>query len=83
MGKQETLDTEIGKLEFDGGYPTEPTMKHLLDEMDFMRSTQAYLWGIPAAGMIEWLNAQTNTFKIRDGQLVSYLTSPRSRNKAS
>lgn len=73
-GKQEKIDTEIGTLEFDGGYPTTPTIKHLLDEMDFMRASQAYLWGIPAAGMIEWLNAQTNVFKVRDGQLLSYIT---------
>ncbi|PRA72988.1 hypothetical protein CQ065_00750 [Pseudomonas sp. MYb187] len=73
-GKMESEDSAIGKLEFDGGYPTQPTMTKLLGEMDLMRATDAYLWGIPAAGMIEWKNAQNNVFKIQDGQLVSYIT---------
>ncbi|MFR0693554.1 DUF1254 domain-containing protein [Enterobacterales bacterium AE_CKDN230030158-1A_HGKHYDSX7] len=73
-GKMETVDSAVGKLEFDGGYPTQKTMDHLLEEMDFMRATQAYLWGLPAAGVIEWLNAQRDVFKVPDGQLVSYIT---------
>ena len=73
-GNMQTEDSAIGKLEFDGGYPTQSTMTKLLNEMDRVRATEAYLWGIPAAGMIEWKNAQNNVFKIRDGQLVSYIT---------
>lgn len=73
-GTAETIDSAVGKLEFDGGYPTDKTMAHLIDEMDFMRATQAYMWGIPATGIMEWKNAQTNVFKIPDGQLVSYIT---------
>jgi len=73
-GKMESVDSAIGKLEFDGGYPTRKTTDNLLEQMDLMRATEAYMWGIPAAGMIEWKNAQNNVFKIRDGQLTSYIT---------
>ncbi|WP_434583688.1 DUF1254 domain-containing protein [Klebsiella sp. R390] len=73
-GTQETVDTRIGQLEFDGGYPTPTTMDHLMNEMDFMRATQAYMWGIPAVGLIEWKNAHNNVFHAPDGQMVSYLT---------
>lgn len=73
-GKMESVDSAIGKLEFDGGYPTQKTMDHLLEQMDLMRATQAYMWGLPAAGVIEWLNAQRDIFKVPDGQLVSYIT---------
>lgn len=73
-GKMETEDSPIGKLEFDGGYPTQATMTKLLDQMDLNRATEAYLWAIPAVGMVQWKNAHNNTFKIADGQLVSYLT---------
>lgn len=73
-GKMETVDSAVGKLVFDGGYPTEKTMSHLIDEMDFMRATPAYMWGIPAAGMIEWKNAQDKVFKSANGQLVSFVT---------
>lgn len=73
-GKLETVDSAIGKLEFDGGYPTPPTMTKLLDQMDLMRATEAYMWAIPAVGMIQWKNAQNNIFKIPDGHLASYVT---------
>jgi Uncharacterized conserved protein len=73
-GTSEKIDSRVGPLEFDGGYPTQQTMEKLTNEMDFMRATQAYMWAIPAVGMIEWKKAQNDVFKIPDGQLVSYLT---------
>ena len=50
---QETKDTRIGKLTFESGYPSKETVQKLYDEMDFQRAAQAYLWGIPAVGLIE------------------------------
>ncbi|MGE8064416.1 DUF1254 domain-containing protein [Pseudomonas sp. NPDC089569] len=73
-GKAQGVDSAMGPLQFESGYPTQATMTRLLGEMDVMRATEAYLWGIPVAGMIEWKNAQNNVFKVRDGQLVSYIT---------
>ncbi len=45
----ETLDTRLGKLEFQSGYPTAKTTQQLYDELDFQRAVQAYLWALPMA----------------------------------
>ena len=39
------VQTRIGKLSFEGGYPSQETVAKLYDEMDFQRAVQAYLWG--------------------------------------
>jgi hypothetical protein len=44
----QTVDTRIGKLEFEQGVPTLPTVKNLYDEMDFQRACQLFLWRIRA-----------------------------------
>ena len=43
------LDTAIGELEFEAGYPTPETVEKLYDELDFQRAVQAYLWALPMA----------------------------------
>jgi hypothetical protein len=48
-GLTETIDSRIGKLEFESGYPTEHTAQILYDELDFQRAVQAYLWALPMA----------------------------------
>jgi hypothetical protein len=45
----ETLDTRLGKLEFQSGYPTKATTDKLYDELDFQRAVQVYLWALPMA----------------------------------
>ena len=45
----ETLDSRIGKLGFEAGYPTQETVEKLYDELDFQRAVQAYLWALPMA----------------------------------
>jgi hypothetical protein len=70
---QETVDTRIGKLTFESGYPSQETVQKLYDEMDFQRASQAYLWGIPAVGVNEWRKAQTDLFKSQNGQMVSFV----------
>ena len=45
----ETLDTRVGKLDFEAGYPTPETVEKLYDELDFQRAVQAYLWALPMA----------------------------------
>lgn len=42
------INTHIGKLSFENGYPSQETVTNLYDEMDFQRATQAYLWAFPA-----------------------------------
>ncbi len=45
----ETLDTSMGELEYEAGYPTQETVEKLYDELDFQRAVQAYLWALPMA----------------------------------
>ena len=45
----ETIDSRLGKLEFEAGYPTQATVEKLYDELDFQRAVQAYLWALPMA----------------------------------
>jgi hypothetical protein len=70
---QETIDTRIGKLTFESGYPSQETVEKLYDEMDFQRAAQAYLWGLPAVGLNEWRNAHSDIFKVQNGEMLSYL----------
>jgi hypothetical protein len=70
---EETLDTRIGKLTFESGYPSKETVQKLYDEMDFQRASQAYIWGIPAVGLNEWRKAHTDVFKAKNGEMLSYL----------
>jgi hypothetical protein len=70
----ETIDTRIGKLsfthDFDNGYPTDETQQKLLDEMDFQRASQAYLWSIPIVGFAQWEYANTHDLGAVNGQIV-------------
>jgi hypothetical protein len=43
----ETVDTRIGKLDFELGVPTQETVAKLYNEMDFQRACQLYLWALP------------------------------------
>ena len=45
----ETIDSRLGKLEFEAGYPATETVEKLYDELDFQRAVQAYLWALPMA----------------------------------
>ena len=49
----QTIDTRIGKLDFELDVPTSETAAKLYDEMDFQRAVQCYLWGLPTVGMEE------------------------------
>jgi hypothetical protein len=70
---REAVDTRVGKLEFESGYPSQGTVEKLYDEMDFQRACQAYLWGIPAVGLAEWRLAHRDVLKGKNGEMLSYL----------
>jgi len=70
----EVVDTRIGKLTFESGYPSQETVAKLYDEMDFQRACQAYLWGIPAVGIAEWRLAHRDIMKGKNGEMLSYLS---------
>ena len=44
----DSVETRIGTLSFEKGYPTPETARKLYDEMDFQRAVQAFLWAFPA-----------------------------------
>jgi hypothetical protein len=46
--RAQEIDTRIGKIAVERGYPSPATMTKLYDEMDFQRAVQAYLWAMPA-----------------------------------
>jgi hypothetical protein len=46
----QTVDTRIGKLDFELGVPTKETVTNLYDQMDFQRACQLYLWAWPIVG---------------------------------
>ncbi len=42
------VETRLGALNFERGYPTAETARKLFDELDYQRAVQAYLWAYPA-----------------------------------
>lgn len=68
-----SIETRVGKLRFESGYPTQETVTTLYDVMDFQRASQAYLWGLPAVGLNEWRKAHFDIFKAKNGEMLSYL----------
>ena len=51
--KSQTVETRIGKLDFEHGVPTTETVAKLYDEMDFQRACQLYLWALPAVSFAQ------------------------------
>jgi hypothetical protein len=72
MAYAQTVDTRIGKLELQNGYPSQATVDTLYDEMDFQRATQAFIWALPAVGFHGLHRAQRDTFGAKDGDVVLY-----------
>ena len=44
QAETQTVDSWIGRLELQDGYPSKSTVEKLYDEMDFQRATQAFIW---------------------------------------
>ena len=65
-----TINSRIGSLAFDGGYPTDATVTKLYDEMDFQRATQACMWAIPIVSFAKWQEQHEKVFGQEDGDLV-------------
>ncbi len=68
------VQTRIGKLSFEGGYPSHATVDKLYDEMDFQRAVQTYLWSIPLVGFAQWQEEHENVFGAMDGDVVYYVS---------
>jgi hypothetical protein len=47
----QTVDTRIGKIDLQNGYPSDQSVTKLYDELDFQRAVQAYIWATPAVAL--------------------------------
>ncbi len=43
----DNVETRIGALKFERGYPTDETKRKVFDEIDYQRAVQSYLWAYP------------------------------------
>ncbi|GAO44042.1 hypothetical protein [Flavihumibacter petaseus] len=41
-----TIETPVGKLSFESGYPTSESVQKLYDDLDFQRADRSILWQI-------------------------------------
>lgn len=53
--RAQTVETRIGRLQFEHGVPTKQTVAELYDTLDFQRACQAYLWALPAVSFAQSL----------------------------
>jgi len=72
VSKRETVETRIGRLKLENGFPTEETARKLYDEIDFGRATQAFIWALPAVGFHCLHLAHLKIFGAKDGEIVVY-----------
>ena len=66
------VDTRLGTLQLENGFPSKAAVETLYDEMDFQRATQLYLWGLPAVGFHGLRLAHLRSFGAQDGEVVLY-----------
>ncbi len=69
-----SMDTRVGKLAFEEGYPSAQTVETLYDELGFQRAVQAYLWAVPLVGFARWQEQHEQVFGARDGDVVYYVS---------
>jgi hypothetical protein len=72
--KNGTVETRIGELTFENGYPSRESVETLFDAMDFQRATQAYIWALPIVSTAEWQAVHEEQFDAQDGDIVVYKT---------
>jgi hypothetical protein len=72
------VETPIGQIELQGGYPSTSSVKKLYDEIDFQRASQAYVWATPIVAMeaIRRANKRDWGVDYNDVGLVDGYTTP-------
>ena len=70
----QVINTRIGPIETENGFPSAEAAKKLFDESDFQRATQSYLWAPPAVGFHGLHLSHLNIFGAKDGEVVLYVT---------
>jgi hypothetical protein len=67
-----TIESPIGKLELENGYPTGETVQKHYDSLDFQRAVQAYLWALPYVAMGQRQDEQRSKFGAKNFDYVDY-----------
>ena len=72
------VETRIGRIELQGGYPSDSSVKKLYDEIDFQRASQAYIWATPIVAMEALRRANKRDWGVdyNDVGLVDGYTTP-------
>lgn len=66
------LDTRIGRLGFQRGYPDAATTRLLYGNLDFQRAVQAYIWALPITSFAQWQNQHRTVFGAAETDMVFY-----------
>jgi hypothetical protein len=53
----DTVETRLGTLKFDDGFPDDATVQKVYDNLDFQRGVQAFLTGMPGASLVAMRHA--------------------------
>ncbi len=69
-----SIETRMGKLDFESGFPSDESVQQLYDEMDFQRATQAYLWALPIVAFAEWQHSHREIAGATEIDYVAYLS---------
>ena len=69
-----SIETRLGKIELENGYPAAATAERLFDDIDYQRACQAYLWALPLMAMQQWQNEHLAKFGAGKCDYVDYLT---------
>lgn len=64
------VETRVGTLQFENGYPTKETLEKLYDERDFQRATQAYTWSLPVVSMMNFMHSFQEDLGAKLGDLI-------------
>lgn len=72
------VETRIGRIELESGYPSSRSVGKLYDELDFQRASQAYIWATPIVAMeaIRRANKRDWGVDYNDVGLVDGYTTP-------
>jgi hypothetical protein len=68
------VESRLGTLELENGYPSEATVEKVFDDIDFQRACQAYLWALPLMAMKQWQGEHLAKFGAAKTDYVDYIT---------
>lgn len=72
------VETRIGTLEIEAGYPSDASVEKIYDELDFQRACQAYVWAMPIVAMEALVRANKRDWGVdlNDVSIIDNYTTP-------